>query len=182
MTDKPIGIPQSLNKVAVLMILTTLLGGCAFARMLNAPPDENLDSFREIVQVQYLNEHINLELVDPESQPEETSVIYLLLRNRSEDSIAFDAGYGIKIFVQVDSDEEWTPVENRVEYLGAGEILEPRADELNNWFTGISVAPYLGDIQDTDVVRIYVEGKLQEEVDPDPRTGAFLDVPVDVFR
>lgn len=182
MIDKPIGIPRILNKLAVLMILTTLLGGCAFSRVLKPPPDENVDSFREIVQAQYLNEHLILELVDPESQPEETSVIYLLLRNLSEDSIAFDADYGIKIFVQLDSDEGWTPVENRVEYLGAGEVLEPRAGELSNWFTGISVAPYLGDIPNTDVVRIYVEGTLQEELDHDPRTGVFLDVPVDVFR
>lgn len=129
------------------------------------------------VPMQYVNEHLKLELPSTDEQPPDSAVSNLLLKNISHYSIEFPPNYGLRIFALEEDDVTWRSVDNTIEYLGDRETLVPNQGSNSNWLTIVPIAPENYRLDGKGRVRVVVTGVIAstEELNG-VRTGAFIDV------
>ena len=100
--------------------------------------------------------------------------ISLMVRNISENQIAFAPDFGAKMFIR--TDKEWVEVENKITYKNDPSTLDPSDD----WFVDKTVSPIVRPILSNDSVpydiRVFIIGDLMENGKASKKVGSYIDL------
>ena len=138
--------------------------------------------FRELTAVRFVNREIELDVLDPPIDQQNSGIVRLAIQNRSEMNIEFAPNYGVQIFGLEEDGETWRQIPNNVQYHGDGETLEPRVGDTSNWVTVVTVEPDRDDLRNFKAIRIVVQGELVESGQASGSyAGAFVTIPAEAL-
>ena len=100
-----------------------------------------------------------------------------ILSNKSVHTIRFVPGYGSRLFAYNSANENWEEIENLVNYVGDGDVLDPHSSGTKNWVAYFTVKPNLQKFESFSLLRIAVAGIALDTADQST-VGTFIDIPL----
>ena len=137
------------------------------------------DSFAEEAGLSRLNSDLEVTVPEPPTTMYSRIVASALVMNRGSSNIRFPAGYGTRLFMRGPGTLGWVEIRNLTEYLGSGEVLEPRTSGFSNWAAAVSFSPDLPPSDQPIVLRVLVVGELMaDRKGTGESTGGYVDVTI----
>jgi hypothetical protein len=123
-----------------------------------------------------LNKHLELNIIEPQSEDFPPGVVNLILENKSDHFIHFTPGFNVQIFTYSSEMNQWIEIGNRISYSGNDVVLYPKGNNLYS-VTLHDVLPDLSGPSSPKNLRIVVVGTIyRDNKATNEQVGAYTDV------
>ena len=166
-------IKRALSRFFVILLLATLL---TLSSCLGRHLEEKEAAFQQLFSQVVMNKHLELNIIEPQSEDFPPGVVDLILENKSDHFIHFTPGFNAKIFAYSIETHRWTEIGNKISYSGNDIILYPKGNNLHS-VTIVGVLPDLSGPSSPKNLRIVVAGTIyRDNKATNEQVGAYTDV------